>query len=359
MKLPPVAALVALRLLTVLGAGLGGAPAASVPFEAIFSGVQTIGSSNYTHYWMPSPLSKVSAAPDAPLYAHIDLCGDGTKCPPPIHPQPAGAYLTEPATGGPWVAEATHLATNALIRLNGTSTRGFGSIVLDTSTNNTATASYNDWVASDGTVSLVSHKAGSAPVTGLPPMLMIAYFQSTPSAVLKTVSGGEIAFAQFYAYLASAPRLGGCTGGVKMCYSTITLASEDKGASWQYRSAINWDKSQMPPAVEGPCEPTLVALPDGKTLLSIFRLNSYQNLWQATSLDQGRTWSMASETSAWAVFPQAKVLPTGAVVLTSGRPGIGLWLADGRGAAAPTSWKFCELQLVMQLQARIVRAQLL
>lgn len=82
-------------------------------------------------------------------------------------------------------------------------------------------------------------------------------------------------------------------------------------------------------------------------MLSIFRLNSNQNLWQATSSDQGRTWSPARKTSAWAVFPQAKTLASGALVLTSGRPGIGLWLADGRGVGPagpdPTSWKYYNL----------------
>jgi hypothetical protein len=59
-----------------------------------------------------------------------------------------------------------------------------------------------------------------------------------------------------------------------------------------------------------------------------------------------RTWSTTSETSAWAVFPQLRVLPSlGALVLTAGRPGLGLWLADGHGGAgtAPFSWKFYNL----------------
>jgi hypothetical protein len=54
--------------------------------------------------------------------------------------------------------------------------------------------------------------------------------------------------------------------------------------------------------------------PDGKTLLSVFRLNSDANLWQTTSTDQGRTWVAATETSAWAVFPQLRALPSGALV---------------------------------------------
>ena len=335
--------------------GAVAAAAAAVPFAATFRDLQMIGSSNYTHFWMPTPLARLSRAADAPVYAHVDLCGDGTACPPPGHPQPGAAYFSQPAAGGAWAAEATHLAANALIRLNATATRGLGSIVLDPTTNTTATVTYNDWVAdSEGGVRPVTPgRLGRARVTGLPPMLQIAYFQSTPSAILQTTTsggagagaGGELHLAQFYGYAASAPGLAGCTGGVRMCYSVFTLASTDKGASWRFRSAIHWDGSRMPAGVEGPCEPTLIALPDGKTLLSIFRLSPNRNLWQATSVDQGRTWSAARETNAWAVFPQAKALPSGALVLTAGRPGIGLWLADGRtaGGPDPTAWKFHNL----------------
>jgi hypothetical protein len=61
----------------------------------------------------------------------------------------------------------------------------------------------------------------------------------SPSAiVLHLASGKEVAITPFYGYTADAPKLGGCTGGVNKCYSTVTLMSTDKGASWQFRSAI-------------------------------------------------------------------------------------------------------------------------
>jgi len=335
-----------LAMATLLSLALASAGASDVPFEATFSALETIGSSNYTHFWMPTPLARLSAAPTAPLFAHVDLCGDGGACPPPGHPQQHTAYFSEPAAGGRWARDAHALAANALIRLNATATRGLGGITLDPATNNTATVTYNDWSTDSAGRISTPPRAGTAAVTGLPDMGQIAYFQSTPSAILPTGGGGDVALAQFYGYGAAAVGLGGCTAiKSRGCYSTFTLASHDKGASWQFRSAIHWDK-RMPAHVEGPCEPTLVTLPDGKTLLSIFRLKGAGgNLWQATSADAGRTWSAAVETNAWAVFPQAKVLPSGALVLTAGRPGIGLWLADGRGAAGPdpTSWKFHNL----------------
>lgn len=55
-----------------------------VPFEATFSGVEIISSSNRTHLWMPTPLVRTSAASDAPLSTLVD--GDGSACPLPGHP---------------------------------------------------------------------------------------------------------------------------------------------------------------------------------------------------------------------------------------------------------------------------------
>jgi hypothetical protein len=38
-----------------------------VPFEATFHDVQLVGSSNYTHFWMPAPLTRASAAGEGQL----------------------------------------------------------------------------------------------------------------------------------------------------------------------------------------------------------------------------------------------------------------------------------------------------
>ena len=86
-----------------------------------------------------------------------------------------------------------------------------------------------------------------------------------------------------------------------------------------------------------------MVLPDGKTLLSVFRLQSNKNMWMATSTDGGKTFSTAQETNAWAVFPQVRVLGNGCLVLTAGRPGIGLWVQDGRGALDAQGWRFHNL----------------
>jgi hypothetical protein len=142
---------------------------------------------------------------------------------------------------------------------------------------------------------------------------------STPSAIWKPVSGSDTKtehIAQFYGYLADAPDIGGCyfqncaqwNGSAwlpchpptftQYCYSVFTIASLDQGASWEFRSTINWDSTQMPRASEGPNEVALTALPGSSKLLSVFRLGARNpgayhlgnsNLWQAISADGGRS----------------------------------------------------------------------
>lgn len=66
----------------------------------------------------------------------------------------------------------------------------------------------------------------------------------------------------------------------------------------------------------------------------------------ATSTDGGRSFGIPRETNAWAVFPQVRVLDNGAIVLTAGRPGIGLWVQDSRnGLIDPHGWRFYNLAL--------------
>lgn len=174
-------------------------------------------------------------------------------------------------------------------------------------------------------------------------MLAVAYFMPSPSAVIRQGSK-TVYLTQFYGYIAG--KTNGCTAiKSRGCYSVVTIGSEDQGASWTYKSSINWD-ARMSAHVEGPCESALATMVDGKTLLSVFRVTSYQNMWQAISTDGGETFGEPSEMNAWAVFPELRALPSGALVLTAGRPGIGLWLADGTEAGVgpePQSWRFYNL----------------
>ena len=80
-------------------------------------------------------------------------------------------------------------------------------------------------------------------------------------------------------------------------------------------------------------------------LLSVFRIQSYTGHWAALSETSGRSWGTPFPTGTWAVSPNLLALNNGAVVLTSGRPGIGLWLASfaghhGVGHDGLPSWVF-------------------
>jgi hypothetical protein len=116
--------------------------------------------------------------------------------------------------------------------------------------------------------------------------------------------------------------------------SSFLLSTRDSGASWVFRRAFD-RQDGMPSTLhgsklypQGPCEPNIALLPDGRTLVLVARMMNGAHLWQATSADEGRSWTPMVETAAWAVYPQLLTLGNGVVVLASGRPGIGLWVLD-------------------------------
>lgn len=112
----------------------------------------------------------------------------------------------------------------------------------------------------------------------------------------------------------------------------LLLASEDGGATFQFRSRI-----ATPPAGHNYSEPDVVVLPDG-SLYSVFRHHdgdaldglSLEELLETRSSDEGRTWSspqparIAFGDSAPApregINPQLHLLPNGLLILSSGRP---------------------------------------
>eukprot|EP01079_Euglenida_sp_SAG-EU17-18_P008878 gene8877-224_t len=119
----------------------------------------------------------------------------------------------------------------------------------------------------------------------------------------------------------------------KRCYTTAFFKSTDGGHHWAYSSRID-QTAAMPAAVEGPCEPSMAVLADGR-VLAVFRLQSDVPLWKAYSEDSGGTWSEPQQMQAanasqgaaipHAVWPQLLVLSNGLMVLASGRSGIGFW----------------------------------
>src|SRR5207253_11106944 len=87
--------------------------------------------------------------------------------------------------------------------------------------------------------------------------------------------------------------------------------------------AISWTK-------EGPEETSVVRLADGD-LLAVSRVGSGASspLVRSYSADNGKTWSAPRAMVAFSVAPCLRRLQSGVLALSTGRPGIFLWLATG------------------------------
>ena len=168
------------------------------------------------------------------------------------------------------------------------------------------------------------------------------------ASIIRTADGSNL-LAAFYGYASD----GYLNGGL---YTTAYFTSADDGLTWAYTSRIDvtpamatgkWPWFKVGHPGEGPCEPALVTLADGRVLTAL-RLGGGIPLWMAHSLNNGKTWtepkpamgklagapSGAASIPVYGVWPQLLRLSNGALVLGSGRPGIGFWLspeADGTG----------------------------
>lgn len=129
-------------------------------------------------------------------------------------------------------------------------------------------------------------------------------------------------------------------------YSQIALASADRGKTWRYRSTVA-ASDVAPDGREGPNESSVVRLETGE-LMCVMRVgrigedgrNAYAPLARAYSRDDGRTWSEIDRLPAAGVAPCLRRLSNGVLALTTGRPGIALWLSDDpRG----TQWRSLDL----------------
>jgi hypothetical protein len=131
-------------------------------------------------------------------------------------------------------------------------------------------------------------------------------------------------------------------------YTTVFYSSSDDGLTWTYTSRVDVTPAMIASKGgpgEGPCEPTMVTLPDGR-VLAAFRLGGGHPLWLAYSSDNGHTWTdpvpakgqaagtPGTASTVYAVWPQLLVLTNGAVVLASGRPGIGFWISPNADGAS-------------------------
>ena len=123
--------------------------------------------------------------------------------------------------------------------------------------------------------------------------------------------------------------LGGYRNWSRMA-SVFFVRSTDFGREWTLRSIIPWLPVYGAYA-DGPGEPSTARLADG-TLWCVFRSDSTQYYWSATSNDEGASWSNATKLPfAWSVKPRLRVTSKGLLVLTGGRPGIDLWASNDKG----------------------------
>ncbi|HEX7009918.1 MAG TPA: sialidase family protein, partial [Phycisphaeraceae bacterium] len=113
-------------------------------------------------------------------------------------------------------------------------------------------------------------------------------------------------------------------------FRAFTLRSTDGGNSWVYGGTIGFDPES--PFDTGFSEPAIVRLADD-TLLALMRTGSPVNvgpLMQSKSTDHGLTWSDPVPIAEFGVDPHVIRLSNGALVASSGRPGVYL-LVDFSG----------------------------
>lgn len=110
-------------------------------------------------------------------------------------------------------------------------------------------------------------------------------------------------------------------------WENLIMASADKGRTWRYFSPVA-DATGMPEDTEGPNEIAMIQLADGD-LMTVFRVGGGKdrNLRRAYSHDKGRSWSKPDALPAYSVEPSLLRVQNGVIALSTGRPGIHLWLA--------------------------------
>jgi hypothetical protein len=337
---------------------------------------------------------------------HITLSGDGGACPPPGHPNQSCEQIMLTKDGGlsyeitkqipkgtsgnfngygdlgSWVppkkgAVATKGEFKAIVGCNDCSNPG-GSL--------TEPTFLQTWMDDGTTLKLtknqtITYKQTPAALTG-----HCAYGKggpcamSTPDQSIVRMKNGELLMAM-YGHAADGHKNGSL-------YTTVFYSSADDGLTWTYASRVDVTDAMVASpkgAGEGPCEPTMATLADGRTLAA-FRLEGGHPVWLSYTSDNGKTWSEptpakgtqvglspasaciccafhrwhcpsiepfapshslclrmelrnlqapgspGSAATPYAVWPQLLVLSNGALVLASGRPGIGFWVsphADG------------------------------
>lgn len=126
-------------------------------------------------------------------------------------------------------------------------------------------------------------------------------------------------------------------------YTSMLVSSEDGGYTWRYYSTIA--RSGGAPGTKSEFndanETSVLKLATGD-LMAVFRTDRSKDrfLRRCYSHDQGRKWTSPEEIPAYSVFPQLLLTRNKTTVLTTGRPGIDLWLSTDPEA---TTWQKVDL----------------
>jgi hypothetical protein len=120
------------------------------------------------------------------------------------------------------------------------------------------------------------------------------------------------------------------------CHNALFFGSSD-GVLWRYRGYLGGGgaSTQRPTNGPGP-DGAMVELRDGRIMAVFRQINCGLPLTQAWSSTLGRSWSTPRDMAGiiGTVGPQLLMLPSGMLLLASGRPGIGLAVAlDESGEA--------------------------
>lgn len=118
---------------------------------------------------------------------------------------------------------------------------------------------------------------------------------------------------------------------IKARYSIAIVESKDGGINWEHISCAGRGRDFVHTS-EGPCESAMTILANGDILLVCRTGGFVNNLHQTISHDGGYTWEKLKPIEPKSVQPGLTRLDNDTLVLSTGRPGIFVWIsADGRG----------------------------
>ena len=336
----------------------------------MFGTPSLIGSANFTgpngsRFWFPSISIPIPGRVNTTAQ-HITLSGDGGECPDPKHPEQLCEQLMLTRDGGQTYTVVKTASTGTSGTFNGYGATP-GTFVVPAAVEtpgqfNTLVACNDCPRGTGGSVAkpiyLLTWKESSTAglrivrnqttnFTGTPDEFSGKYkcgiganWKDTcglrgPSPSILRLRDGHSLLA-FYGIGKDAPRC-----GAALCRTVALFQGDASGTHWSYLSRV--DQTSNMPAGPGPSESSMAELADGRILM-VFRVGVGSPLWKVYSGDGGKTWGIRSAITAWAVWPQLLLLSNGVLILTAGRPGIGLWVSNGTTADG-SSWRHYDLEV--------------